>query len=375
MKHKNNQVIYENDLTFTSSYIDSNIELATDNKSNMVLITGVTGQDGSYLAEFLLEKGYNVIGIARRCSHNNTERIVQILDNKKFKLVEGDITDYSNIFSIINEYRPYLIFNLASQSHVGTSFKQPLYTWDVTGKSVLNILEIIKSFKSINYNPRFYQASSSEIMGDQFDLDCNGQKIQSENTRMNPQSCYGVAKLAGYNLTRLYRKSYGMFACNGILFNHESPRRGDNFVTKKVAKYVGRLYKYRKDNQCLINRGKDLQYLKLKLGDLSASRDWGFAGDYIEAMWMMLQQDKSDDFVIATGKTHTVEEFVIEAFKHIEIENWKDYVEIDEGLKRPSEVPFLRGDAGKAKRVLNWESKVDFQGLVHMMVDYEIKGS
>ena len=333
------------------------------------LIFGVTGQDGSYLAEFLLQNKYKAIGVVRRCSHSYTERLTGILDNENFHIIEGDITDYSSVLNIINKYKPVQIYNLAAQSHVHTSFSQPGFTWDVTGKGVLNILEVIRFLQNEGYKPRFYQASSSEMFGDQHDLAYDGNPVQYEKTRMNPQSPYAIAKLAGYNLVRLYRKSYGIFASNGILFNHESPRRGENFVTKKVAKYVGRMYRecgHKIDSGTFIS-----PYPKLNLGNLFAQRDWGHAKDMIEGMWLILHHKEPDDFVLATGETHSVEEFVEEAFNYIGL-NWKDWVNIDRSLYRPSEVPYLRGYAGKAKKLLGWEPKIKFKDLVCEMVQYEI---
>lgn len=333
-------------------------------------ITGITGQDGSLLADHLLSLGHNVIGLVRRCSHNNTERIKSILNNKNLILVDGDLADFSSLYRVINEYRPHYIYNLASQSFVKSSFNQPIYTFDITGKGVLNILEVIRLLHTNYYNPKFYQASSSEIFGDQYDLDNNDKPIQSENTAMNPQSVYGISKLAGYHLTKLYRKSYGIFASNGILFNHECERRGEEFVTKKISKYVGRMYAecgHRIKNFILTNN----PYPKLNLGNLSAKRDWGHAKDYIKGMELILNHSEPDDFVLATGETHSVEEFVEEAFKYIGL-NWKDYINIDPGLYRPSEVPYLRGCAGKAERELGWKPQVKFKELVHEMVQYEI---
>lgn len=323
------------------------------------LIFGVTGQIGSYLAEYLLSKNIDVIGFNRRTSSNNTWRIKSILN--KITLLEGDITDYSSIYRTINKYRPYYIVNLAAMSHVHKSFDQPLYTWDITAKGQLNVLEVVRSIGK--YNPKICFSASSEMFGNQYDFSWDGQKVQYEKTRMIPNSPYGIAKLAGFNVTELYRRSYNMFASNVIMFNTESPRRGDNFVTKKIAQYIGKLYNK-------INLGEEMS--KLKLGNLSASRDWGSAEDKCEGIYLILQQDYPDDFVLATGETHTVEEFVMEAFDYVGL-NWKDWVEIDKSLFRPSEVPYLCGCAQKAKEVLGWEPKTTFKELVHRMIDYEIK--
>lgn len=355
------------------------------------LITGVTGQDGSYLSELLLEKEYKVVGLARRCSHSNVERISHILDHKNFELVEGDVTDLSSVYGIIQKYKPDRIFNTAAQSHVGTSFSQPLYTWNVVAVGCMNILEAVCM---LNYETRILQLSSSEQFGDQYTeiLDpefdkfiklygnnnvaftCSDSKIircQNEHTKMNPQSPYAIAKLAAYNAARLYRNSYGMFVSNSITFNHESPRRGSQFVTQKICKWIGNFLLW--SNSLERYKNIEEEFPKLRLGNLYAQRDWGFARDHCSCMIKILEHDKPDDFVIGTEETHTVEEFLIEAFKCINISDYKQYVVIDESLKRPSEVPYLRADASKARKVLGWEPKVSFKQLVKMMVDYEIQ--
>jgi GDPmannose 4,6-dehydratase len=355
------------------------------------LITGITGQDGSYLAELLLAKGYKVVGVYRRSSVPTFERIEHLRGNEHFSLACGDITDYASISAILAKERPDEVYNLAAQSHVGVSFSQPNLTWDVTAQGCVNILESLRHLYSETYQPRFYQASSSEMFGEQYDTKTvhysvsqgeGGTKpysiyqdtiqYQDENTRMIPQSPYAVAKLAAHNMTTLYRRSYGMFTASGILFNHESPRRGENFVTRKITKYIGGLAKEFGTLGRMVNADKHLAK-KLKLGNLDASRDWGFAGDYVEAMWLMLQQDKGDDFVIGTGKTYTVRQFCEYAFGAVGL-RWQDYVVTDIEFMRPAEVPYLCGDASKAKRVLGWEPKTSFEGLAHKMVLADIHG-
>ena len=327
------------------------------------IIYGVTGQDGSYLSEFLLSKGYTIYGVTRRSSVDNTSRIAHLLNKTDFNLVQGDVTDYSSIDRLLNEVQPDEVYNLAAQSNVGTSFNQPLLTWNVTGQGCLNILEVIRQMGN---RPRFYQASSSEMFGDQYNLDNNREKYQDERTKFAPQSPYAIAKLAGHSAVSLYRRSYDLFACGGILFNHESERRGERFVTRKISRYVAELY-------WATQTGRSIP--KLKLGNLAAKRDWGHAEDYVEAMWLMLQHDYPDDFVISTGKTYSVEDYLKEAFKCINIIDYMDYAEIDPKLKRPSEVPYLRGLPNKAKRRLGWKQKTDFKDLVERMVSYDIQNS
>lgn len=325
------------------------------------IIYGVTGQDGSYLSELLLSKEYTVYGITRRSSIDNTIRINHLSNENNFNLVQGDVTDTSSIYRLLNEVQPDEVYNLAAQSHVGTSFEQPLLTWNVTGQGCLNILEVIRQMGN---RPRFYQASSSEMFGDQYNLDNNREKYQDEKTRFAPQSPYAIAKLAGHSAVSLYRRSYDLFACGGILFNHESERRGERFVTRKISRYVADLY-------WATQTGRSIP--KLKLGNLSARRDWGHAEDYVEAMWMMLQQDEPMDFVIATGETYSVEDYLKEAFKCINTIEYMDHAEVDEKLKRPSEVPYLRGIANKAKRRLGWKPKIGFKELVSRMVQYDLQ--
>lgn len=310
-------------------------------------ITGITGQDGSYLAEFLLEKGYEVIGMVRRTSTVNFERIDHIQD--RVTLVPGDLLDQTSIIDIMKEYKPDEIYNLAAQSFVPTSWKQPVFTGDCTAMGVTRVLEAIRNAVP---EARFYQASSSEMFGKVQEVP------QRETTPFYPRSPYGVAKVFGHYITINYRESYDLFAVSGILFNHESPRRGKEFVTRKVTDGVAR-----------IKLG--LQQT-ISMGNLDAKRDWGFAGDYVRAMWMMLQADKPDDYVIATGATHTVRELCEVAFSHVGLD-WEAHVQIDPRFIRPAEVELLLGDSSKARRVLGWKPTVDFEGLVKMMVDADLE--
>jgi len=320
------------------------------------IVTGITGQDGSYLAELLLEKDYTVIGLHRRSSINNFERINHLFKNPNFKLEECDLTDPSRITNIVSNYQPHEIYNLAAQSHVGTSFKQPTTTFEINTIGVTNILEAIRSTSS---SAKFYQASTSEMFGKNIDIDKNGISYQNEQTYFIPQSPYGIAKLAAHNMVNIYRSGYGVFGCCGILFNHESPRRGENFVTRKITKYIGQL---------LAGKTTDT----LKLGNLNAHRDWGHAKDYVEAMYLMLQNDIPDDYVIATGETHSIYEFLKIAFDYVNLDYTK-YIEIDPNLYRPAEVDYLRGVSDKARTVLNWQPKYSFLDLVKDMVDSDIK--
>lgn len=319
------------------------------------LITGISGQDGSYLAEFLLRKQYEVHGIIRRSSaiggRSRLDAIYQDPHSKKLALHlhYGDLNDASSLNKLIRIIRPDEIYNLGAQSHVRTSFDIPEYTAEVTAIGTMRLLEAIRES---GLKPKFYQASSSEIFGRTTD------KVQSEKTPFRPVSPYAISKLFSYWTTVNYRESYGMFATNGILFNHESPRRGETFVTRKITMAVARI----------VNGSKE----KLYLGNLDAKRDWGFAGDFVEAMWMMLQYSKPDDYVIATGETHSVREFLDEAFDYVGL-NWKKCVQIDPRYFRPVEVDVLCGDASKARRILGWKPKVTFKQLVRLMVDADIK--
>jgi len=325
------------------------------------IIFGVTGQDGSHLADLLLDKGYEVVGVCRRASTDNTGRIKRILDNQNFKIAQADITDAHSVMNTLKEHADVdEIYNLAAQSHVAVSFKQPGLTWDVTGKGCLNILQ---SMVDLGINARFYQASSSEMYGKNYDTDRDQNKFQNEETKFLPQSPYAIAKCAAHYMTRLYREGYGIHASAGILFNHEGPRRGETFVTRKITKWIGDFVKSERDPK----------FPKLRLGNLEAFRDWGYAGDYVESMWMMLQQESPQDYVICTGETHTIREFLDVAFKHIGIEDWSNLVVQDPEFYRPAEVDYLRGDNSKAKGELGWEPQHSFTDLVKVMVDHDIK--
>ncbi len=333
------------------------------------LITGITGQDGSYLTELLLEKGYHVWGIIRRSSSFNTGRIDHIYQDphdpdRRLHLVYGDLNDASSLNTILKVVRPDEVYNLGAQSHVRVSFDIPEYTAEITGVGTIRLIE---AMRELGIEARFYQASSSELFGKALEIP------QSENTPFYPRSPYAAAKAYAYYITRNYREAYGMFAGNGILFNHESPRRGETFVTRKITRAAGRI-------KCGLQD-------RLYLGNLDASRDWGFAGDYVEAMWMMLQADVADDYVVATGESHSVREFCEEAFAHAGLPvTWSGsgasekgispdgrvLVEIDPYYYRPTEVDSLLGDARKAREKLGWEPKVDFRQLVRMMVDSDL---
>ncbi|MEJ2649167.1 MAG: GDP-mannose 4,6-dehydratase [Sedimentisphaerales bacterium] len=317
------------------------------------LITGITGQDGSYLVEFLLKKGYDIWGIMRRSSSFHTGRIDHLYkdphEQPKLRLIYGDLTDGGNLSTIMNEIKPDEIYNLGAQSHVRVSFDTPIYTVNTDALGTLRLLEAIRS---CGKKVRFYQASSSEMYGKVVETP------QNEKTPFYPRSPYACAKAYSFWQTVNYREAYDLFACNGILFNHESPRRGETFVTRKITRAATR-----------IKLG--LQE-KLYLGNLDARRDWGFAGDYVEAMWLMLQQEKPDDYVISTRETHSVKEFVEGVFQYLDLD-WQKYVKIDERYFRPTEVDLLLGDYSKAKRILNWEPKVTFQQLIKMMTDADMK--
>jgi GDPmannose 4,6-dehydratase len=311
------------------------------------LITGVTGQDGSYLAELLLSKGYRVIGVARRSSTVTSERIEHLLD--QITAVQGDLHDQGSLLALLEEYQPTEVYNLAAQSFVPTSWNQPALTGDITAIGVTRILEAIRF---VNPKIRFYQASSSEMFGKVLEVP------QREDTPFYPRSPYGVAKVYGHWITVNYRESFGMFATSGILFNHESPRRGLEFVTRKITNGVARI--------------KLGQAKELRLGNLEAQRDWGFAGDYVDAMWRMLQQDIPDSFVIGMGETHTVREFCDIAFSRVDLD-YKEFVVQDERFYRPAEVDLLISDPSKARSVLGWEPAISFRELVTMMVDADMK--
>ena len=325
------------------------------------IITGITGQDGSHLADLLLEKNYEVVGVARRCSVDTTTRIKHLFPNNKFKLVEGDITDVSSVINIFkNNDNVDEVYNLAAQSHVGTSFKQPALTWDITGKGCLNLLQCLVDLKM--QHVRFYQASSSEMFGSSYDVDDNGVKYQNEQTKLMPNSPYAIAKCAAHHCVRIFRDAYSIHGSCGILFNHEGPRRGDNFVTQKIVNWIAEFVKQYKSES----------FPKLILGNLEAFRDWGYAGDYVEAMWMMVQHEIPDDYVICTGKTYTIKDFLDMAFKYVDIPDWEKHVVIDPEFYRPCEVEYLKGDCTKAKEVLGWSPKHDLQSLVKMMIDAKL---
>lgn len=317
------------------------------------LITGITGQDGSYLTELLLEKGYQVFGIIRRSSSFNTDRIDHLYQDPhepgaRLRMYYGDLNDSSSLNTILRNTQPDEIYNLGAQSHVRVSFDVPEYTADVTGVGTVRILEAIRE---TGIKPKFYQASSSELFGRVREVP------QTETTPFYPRSPYACAKAYAYHITVNYRESYGMFACNGILFNHESERRGETFVSRKITRAATRI-KLGLQN-------------KLYLGNLDARRDWGHAKDYVEAMWLMLQADEADDFVVATGENHSVKEFLAEAFGYLDLD-WHEHVEIDERYYRPAEVDLLLGDASKARRVLGWEPKIGFKEMVHLMIDHDL---
>lgn len=345
------------------------------------MITGLTGQDGSYLAEFLLEQGYKVIGLHRRTSTYSLSRVKHLLNNPNLVLEEFDITDRSSCESLIGKYKPDEFYNLAAQSHVGTSFTQPCTTFDINTNGVVNLLE---SIRNVSPNTKFYQASTSEMFGFNYDLDEQGNKYQNEQTQLLPQSPYGVAKLASHNLVRIYRSAYGIFGCCGILFNHESPRRGEFFVTRKITKWLGSFKNWCDHNhidpQVLLDSNatdsvylpniKDAHFPKLRLGNIHAYRDWGHARDYVKAMWLMLQQNEPDDYVIATGETHSVEEFLKISFGRFGLD-YQKYVIIDPQFYRPAEVDYLRGDHSKAMNKLGWKPETPFEELVIEMVHHD----
>ena len=313
------------------------------------LITGITGQDGSYLTELLLEKGYEVHGLVRRSSTDNLCRIQHLLVKDRLTLHYGDLTDGGGLTRLVGDIAPEEVYNLAAQSHVKVSFDIPDYTTDVTAVGAVRLLEAIRT---VGVNTRYYQASSSEMFGQVRETP------QTENTPFHPRSPYGCAKVFAHWITINFRESYGMHACSGILFNHESPRRGETFVTRKISLAVANIKSGKQD--------------KLYLGNLDAQRDWGYAAEYVEAMWRMLQADDPDDFVIATGETHSVGDFARAAFAHVDLD-WEKYVETDAQFHRPAEVDLLLGDPSKAKDKLGWEPQMKFAGLVGLMVDADLK--
>jgi len=368
------------------------------------LITGITGQDGSYLAELLLEKDYKVIGVARRSSVStgSNTRLSSFIGHENFKFVEGEVSDANSVYSLVETWKPDEIYNLAAQSHVGTSFEQPDYTFQVNALGPTYFLEAIR-----RYSPktRFYQASTSEMFGKNSDKVTSLKndafidlRVQGDKTAFMPQSPYGVAKLAAHHQVRIYRDAYNIHASCGILFNHESERRGENFVTRKITKWIGEFVEWKEsqrdveeklfkndscsdDIQCksILGQTEEEQkvvstFPKLRLGNLDAYRDWGHAQDYVEAMYKMLQQDVPDDYVIATGETNSVRDFLKEAFNEIGITNYQDYIVIDPKFYRPAEVEFLCGDPSKANTRLNWYPKINFRELVKRMVRSDING-
>jgi len=376
----------------------------------LAMVFGVTGQDGSYLSELLLDKGYRVIGVKRRSSVDTTERLKEVNSKCRFELVEGDLTDPSSIMSLMTHFKPDECYNLAAQSHVKTSFEQPTTTFQINAVGVLNILEAIRV---VSPETKFYQASTSEMFGSNYSThyetirkyspqevrkkcigvnpieDMTATKYQDENTPLYPNSPYAVAKVAAHNLVDIYRKAYGLHASCGILFNHESPRRGEEFVTRKITKWVAGFQAWKQCSPCgcrfdyevgnmdttaiegRIFHGMD-SYPKLRLGNLDARRDWGHARDYIEGMWAMLQQDEPDDYLLATGESHTIREFLDAAFKAIGIDDWDNFVVVDPKFYRPLEVDYLHGRPTKANKVLDWTPKTTFEQLVTEMVESDI---
>ena len=353
------------------------------------IVTGITGQDGSYLAELLLDKGYNVVGLKRRTSTENHERIRQIIDNPRFSLEEVEIADTGSVYSAVERHQPDEVYNLAAQSHVKTSFDQPHYTIETNTVGVVNFLEAIRRFKP---DAKFYQASTSEMFGKNYDTKfCTDdkknpqEKFQDENTAFEPQSPYAAAKLASHHMVRIYREGYGLHASCGILFNHESERRGERFVTRKITKWIAG-FKSWAEAQGLDTEARHFEfdkdyihsrrssYPKLRLGNIEAFRDWGHAEDYVNAMWLMLQQEKPDDYVIATGETYSVHDFMVHAFEYINIpkEEIANFFMIDSEFYRPAEVEFLKGEPTKAETILGWERKVSFEQLVHRMLESDI---
>jgi GDPmannose 4,6-dehydratase len=349
----------------------------------VAVISGITGQDGSYLAELLLSKGYFVIGFSRRVSVNTSERIKHLLTNGNFQFEEGDVCDPLYITTLLTKYRVAEFYNLAAQSHVHTSFTQPVVTTEIDYMGPLNILNCIK-----NCSPetKFYQASTSEMFGDVFEESDDG-AYQDEETYMNPQSPYAIAKLASHHAVRLYRESYGIFGCSGILFNHESPRRGENFVTRKITKWIGEYTKWKNkvnpEENLMIQGLSESDYIygpnnsrfpKLRLGNLDASRDWGHSKDYVRAMWMMLQHDTADDYVVSTEETYSVRDFLNTAFYEAGIDDWENLVVVDPKFYRPAEVPYLCGVSQKIRKTLGWSPEVTFEQLAKEMVEADING-
>ena len=356
------------------------------------LITGITGQDGSYLAELLLRKDYQVIGLKRRTSTNNLSRLSQCITHSNFSIIEGEVADSGCVYDIVNTYQPDEIYNLAAQSHVGTSFEQPDFTLQVNALGPLHFLEAVRRFSPFT---RFYQASTSEMFGksytelhDLYDGRTVEIKYQNEETPFQPQSPYAIAKTAAHHLVRVYREAYDVFGCCGILFNHESERRGENFVTRKITKWIGEFFvwinKHNISYKDLVfdqdevyipgrtARDQGFQFPKLRLGNIETRRDWGHAQDYVEAMYLMVQQEEPKDYIVSTGKTHSIRELLKTAFAHISIYDWEKFIVIDPKFYRPAEVEHLLGLPKKAKDQLDWEPKITFEELVKLMVDNDI---
>ena len=369
-------------------------ERSLSKKRKKAIITGITGQDGSYLADLLISEGYQVIGLRRRTSTENFGRIEHLFKCSLFSVEEFEISDAGSVYTIVEKHKPDEIYNLAAQSHVKTSFDQPCYTIQVNTVGVVNFLEAIKRFSP---STRFYQASTSEMFGKNYDVihsdailaDAKrtvvGEKFQNEETSFEPQSPYGAAKLASHHLVRIYREGFGLHASCGILFNHESERRGEQFVTRKITKWIAGFKNWCEsqglhtaskefsfDKDCINRNG--FSYPKLRLGNIESFRDWGHAEDYVNAMYLMMQQDNPDDYVIATGETHSVRDFLVNAFEYIDIdeENYGNFFLIDPKFYRPSEVDYLRGIPNKAQKRLNWEREVSFEQLVQRMVEGDI---
>jgi len=362
---------------------------SSEKNRKRAIVTGITGQDGSYLAELLLDKGYDVVGLKRRTSTENHERIEGIIENPRFSLEEVEIADTGSVYSAVERHQPDEVYNLAAQSHVKTSFDQPHYTIETNTVGVVNFLEAIRRFKP---DAKFYQASTSEMFGKNYDTKfCTDdkknpqEKFQDENTAFEPQSPYAAAKLASHHMVRIYRDGYGLHASCGILFNHESERRGEKFVTRKITKWIAG-FKSWAEAQGLDTESRHFEfdkdyihsrrssYPKLRLGNIEAFRDWGHAEDYVNAMWLMLQQEKPDDYVIATGETYSVHDFMVHAFEYIDIpkEEITNFFMIDPEFYRPAEVEFLKGEPTKAETILGWERNVSFEQLVHRMLESDI---
>jgi len=332
-----------------------------DTMDKTALITGINGQDSSFLAELLLDKGYKIIGLRRRASTNNLWRLKNILKDPSLEIVEGDMSDAVSIYNIIDKYKPDEIYNLAAMSFVASSFEEPQYTAAVNYIGVINVLEAVRKFSP---KSKIYQASTSELLGTAI----NENGFQNENTIFIPQSPYAISKLAAHHTCRLYRSAYNMFICCGVLFNHEGTRRGEEFVTRKITKWIG-------DNYSRLKLGYKpiLKEEKLNLGNLEASRDFGSSKDYVESMYLMLQQEVPDDYVIATGETHTIRELLDVAFGYINIIDWTPYIYINPKFIRPAEVPYLRGDMQKAREKLGWSPTTTFKELIEEMVEADIR--